>query len=152
MAPTPTLKQRIRENLAGVLIGLILIYCFGSSAMSQFYDAAVLRDGQFVDARVISLHSARGGYSVATIEYSGTTDGRKVACIGKVSLGTARTYPEIGGQISVGVRPGPCTRPVSRTTYQWPWVFVGVTLLMLANTLRCAVHLARCIIPSRQRQ
>ncbi|CAO4135437.1 hypothetical protein OFEAOIEE_LOCUS3180 [Methylorubrum extorquens] len=151
MIPTNTLKQRIRENLAGMLIGLILTYYFGSSAMSQFEDAAVLRDGQFVDARVMSLHSARG-YSVATIEYSGTTDGRKVACIGKVSLGTARTYPGIGEQISVGVRPGPCTRPVSRTTYQWPWVFVGVTLLMLAVTLACAVHLARCIIPSRQRQ
>jgi hypothetical protein len=148
---TEALKERVREKLAALLLGLVLAYCFGSLAISQFEDAAVLREGQVVDARVKSKRSARG-VILATIEYGGMAEGQEVACVADVSLGYLRSSPKIGEQISVSVRPGPCARPVSRTALQWPWVFVASSLLMLAIALASAVSLVRRAIPSRQRQ
>jgi len=116
-------------------------------AISQFEHAAVLRDGQIVDVRVLSTRSARG-VILATIKYGGTAEGRVVACVAEMSLGYLRAHPKIGEQISVSVRSGPCATPVSRTAIQWPWVFVGFSVLMLALTLASAVNLIRCTIPS----
>ncbi|TXN70157.1 hypothetical protein [Methylobacterium sp. WL6] len=144
-------KQSIREKIAAMLCSLILAYYCGSWAMSQFEDAAVLRDGQVVDARVMSTRTGQGVIR-ATIEYRGMAEGREVACVAEVSLGKLRSSPTIGEQISLSVRPGPCARPVSRTALQLPWVFVGLALLMLAVAVASAISLVRRAIPSGQQR
>jgi hypothetical protein len=107
----------------------------------------VLREGQVVDARVVSKRSARG-VILATVEYTGMAEGREVACVAEVSLGYLRSSPKIGEQINVSVRAGPCARPVSRAALQWPWIFVGFTVLMLAGAIKAALNLLRYAIPS----
>jgi hypothetical protein len=139
------------EKLAALLLALVLAYYLGSLAISQFEDAAVLRVGQVVDARVKSKRSARG-VILATVEYAGMGEGNQLVCVEELSLGYRRSSVEIGEQISVSVRPGPCARPVSRTAIQCPWVFVGSSLLMVAIALASVVSLVRRTFPSGQRQ
>jgi hypothetical protein len=105
------------EKLAALLLALVLAYYLGSLAISQFEDAAVLRVGQVVDARVKSKRSARG-VILATVEYAGMGEGHQLVCVEELSLGYLRSSVEIGEQISVSVRPGPCARPFSGTAIQ----------------------------------
>jgi hypothetical protein len=142
-------RQRVRENFAGLLLGLVLTYYFGSLTLSQFEHAAVLRDGQGIDARVLSARSFRG-VIVAVVQYSGMAEGREIECRADVSLGYWSHRPKLGEQIAVSVRPGSCATPVSQTAIQWPWAFDAVSLLIMVIPLVSAVNLVQCVIPLRQ--
>jgi len=139
------------EKLAALLLALVLAYYLGDLAISQFEDVAVLHEGQVVDARVRSKRSARG-VILATVEYEAKAEGHHLVCVEDLSLGYLRSSVKIGEQISVSVRRGPCARPVSPTAIQWPWVFVGLSLLMVAIALTSIVSLVRRALLLGQRQ